>query len=128
MKSRSASFAIALLLALSAIPFVFSQAPDAKFDAIKAKHARGEQVTPEERAYAQSVMAQRNQQDAAKRNQDYAKQNPPRESTGLVPLADLGAGKYLGEQGGLYPEGRNTPPAAHAEAGLKLAQIGRAHV
>lgn len=40
------------------------------------------------------------------------------------PLNDLGAGTYLGFQGGLYPGGVNTPPPAHASAALaQAAQI-----
>jgi hypothetical protein len=38
-----------------------------------------------------------------------------------VPLADLGTGRYLGFQGGLYENGTNTPPADHAAAGLRAA-------
>jgi hypothetical protein len=40
---------------------------------------------------------------------------------GRVPLIDLGAGSYLGFTGGLYPNGANTPPAAHATLGLDRA-------
>ena len=43
-------------------------------------------------------------------------------STGLIPLPDLGTGTYQGEQGGLYPGGRNTLPPAHRKAGLELAR------
>ena len=39
--------------------------------------------------------------------------HPARESTGMIPLPDLGKGMYQGEQGGLYPGGVNTPPPAH---------------
>lgn len=46
----------------------------------------------------------------------------PRESTGLIPLTEMSAAdRYKGEDGGLYGNGRNTPPAAHhkvAEAAL----------
>ncbi|WP_420642015.1 hypothetical protein [Candidatus Leptofilum sp.] len=42
-------------------------------------------------------------------------------SVGFVPLNDLGAGTHLGSQGGLYPNGSNELPAAHAEAGLAIA-------
>lgn len=42
-------------------------------------------------------------------------------STGLVPLTDLGAGFYQGKQGGLYPDGANTCPAAHLESGIQIA-------
>ncbi|MBI3451226.1 MAG: hypothetical protein HY049_20215 [Acidobacteria bacterium] len=34
-------------------------------------------------------------------------------SVGFIPLNDLGAGSYLGFQGGLYPGGASTRPAAH---------------
>src|SRR5689334_3064320 len=51
---------------------------------------------------------------------EYVKDHPPRESVGLIPLTDLGAGSYKGEQGGLYPGGVNVPPAAHQKAGTKL--------
>ena len=53
---------------------------------------------------------------------DFPKQHPARESTGLIPLPDLGKGAYQGEQGGLYPGGENAPPVAHAKAGVKLAK------
>ncbi len=41
--------------------------------------------------------------------------------TGLVPLTTLGAGSYLGYQGGLYPGGANVRPAAHDAAGVAIA-------
>ena len=49
-------------------------------------------------------------------NEEFTKNNPPRDSTGLIPLPDLGKGTYKGEQGGLYPDGANVPPASHAKA------------
>ena len=42
-------------------------------------------------------------------------------TTGLVPMNDLGAGFYLGSQGGLYPGGTNVRPAAHNAAGVAIA-------
>ncbi len=51
-----------------------------------------------------------------------AAQNCANTSTGLVPINDLGAGLYLGVfTGGLYPDGRNAPPASHRDAGLAAA-------
>jgi hypothetical protein len=49
----------------------------------------------------------------------------PRESTGLVPLTDMSAqDRYKGEDGGLYGQGRNTPPDAHRQAAkAELARI-----
>jgi hypothetical protein len=42
-------------------------------------------------------------------------------STGLIPLTELGPGFYHGKQGGLYPDGSNTCPAAHQAVGLQIA-------
>src|SRR5712691_8534712 len=42
-------------------------------------------------------------------------------TTGLVPLTELGVGYYQGKQGGLYPNGANTCPAAHLESGIQIA-------
>jgi acetyl esterase/lipase len=44
------------------------------------------------------------------------------DTTALVPLSDLGQGKYQGFEGGLYPEGKNIRPASHTAAGLAFAQ------
>jgi lysophospholipase L1-like esterase len=44
-----------------------------------------------------------------------------RTHTGRVPVTDLGAGSYMGAQGGLYPGGVNQRPRAHNSAGLFLA-------
>ncbi|MCI0391728.1 MAG: hypothetical protein MOB07_23540, partial [Acidobacteria bacterium] len=43
-------------------------------------------------------------------------------SVGLAPLSDLGTGMYQGYQGGLYPNGSNTRPAAHESAGTAQAR------
>jgi len=40
----------------------------------------------------------------------------------MIPLTDLGTGKYKGEEGGLYPGGKNTPPPNHLKAGLAMAR------
>src|SRR5690349_2763314 len=39
-------------------------------------------------------------------------------SIDLTPLTDLGSGEYLGFAGGLYPDGKNSRPFAHEEAGV----------
>lgn len=36
----------------------------------------------------------------------------------VKPLTELGTGTYQGYMGGLYPEGSNSPPAAHMQGGL----------
>ncbi|MCA1589059.1 MAG: carboxypeptidase-like regulatory domain-containing protein [Acidobacteria bacterium] len=40
---------------------------------------------------------------------------------GFIPINDLGAGTYNGAQGGLYPGGGNTRPAAHESGGMGQA-------
>jgi hypothetical protein len=49
-------------------------------------------------------------------------EHPPRESTDLIPLTELGTAMYHGESGGLYPGGKNQPPAVHRKAGLAQAR------
>jgi hypothetical protein len=49
---------------------------------------------------------------------------PRRDSTGLIPLTELGTATYKGEDGGLYGGGSNEPPPAHRAAALRaLEQI-----
>ncbi len=43
-------------------------------------------------------------------------------STGLIPLTELGAEKYKGEDGGLYGGGINEPPSDHLAAALKESE------
>jgi len=113
-------FLIVVLLAA----FCFAQGQrsddDRRLEQIMAKRARGEEVTAEERQFAQGVMTRRKEQQA-KRLADYALTHPARETTGMVPLSDLGKGLYKGEMGGLYPNGENVPPPAHRQAGLAAA-------
>jgi hypothetical protein len=109
------------LLLLSMPLLLAAQSGDPQFDAIRAKVQRHETLTLDENDYAQTVIERRNQTNAARANAEYAKQHPPRESTGLIPLTELGTGVYKGEQGGLYPGGGNEPPKAHLDAGLKIA-------
>ncbi|MBW7907017.1 MAG: hypothetical protein LC135_02110 [Phycisphaerae bacterium] len=42
-------------------------------------------------------------------------------NVGLAPINDLGAGAYLGFQGGLYPNGLNIMPPPHHAAGVSAA-------
>jgi hypothetical protein len=42
-------------------------------------------------------------------------------SLGVSPLNDLGSRLYRGFSGGLYPDGSNTRPSTHEEAGLDIA-------
>jgi hypothetical protein len=47
---------------------------------------------------------------------------PKFDTSTLKPLTELGAGKYHGYEGGLYPGGKNERPKEHEAAGLALAK------
>ena len=115
-----------LILALFLPALLFSQpvsqADRQRFEEIRARHDRGEKISADDQQFAQGIMARINQANAAQQNAEYARAHPPRESTGLIPLPDLAGSRYQGEEGGLYPGGRNTPPEAHLAEGLRLAK------
>jgi hypothetical protein len=104
------------------------QADARKFAEIKARFERGEPLSREEREWAQEYrrrqMSKGGTPDQAQKKlmEDFRRKNPPRPSTGLVPLTDLGRGLYQGQEGGLYPGGVNVPPSQHLKAGLALAK------
>ena len=114
-----------VLFALAA-PLLVSQngsAPqDKRLAELRAKRERGETMTPEERDYVLSAQEAQMEVNSAKHSTAWASAHPAQTSTGAIPLTDLGKGKYKGEQGGLYPNGENTPPPAHLKAGLALAK------
>ncbi len=95
---------------------------DARWNQIVAKHKSGEKITEDERDYYESKIEHFNQENSAKSNAEWSKAHPARESTGLIPLPDLGKGMWEGQQGGLYPGGVNTPPKDHLDAGLRIAK------
>ncbi len=70
------------------------------------------------------IMALRLGKEAAKKagKKDAAFEEFKVDTTGLVPLTDMGAKEYKGFKGGLYPDGKNSRPAAHEAAGLALAK------
>lgn len=88
--------------------------------AIRDRGRQGETLTPEERALVRRGNEIR-QARAAEQRAAYRKANPPRASTGLVPLTALGKTLYKGVPGGLYGNGSNVPPDAHRKAGLRQA-------
>src|SRR5688572_27671492 len=49
-------------------------------------------------------------------NTTFAQKDCTQDSTGLVPIPQLGTDYYSGYQGGLYPGGANARPAAHRDA------------
>jgi len=69
----------------------------------------GETLTEEEKAYLQRAKSERQRTNS---NEPPA----PRETTGQVPLTEMGEGLYKEQTGGLYGGGLNVPPEAHALA------------
>jgi len=93
------------------------------------KQRRGNALTNDEQAYLDRARAARR---AAARPDDRvpagrpasrpATVSPPRESTGLIPLPEVtGDQKYKEFTGGLYGDGKNDPPEAHAAAAATAA-------
>jgi len=72
-----------------------------------------ELLTPEQRAYLQA--------NGKVNRQVWIQEHPARQSTGLIPLPDLGKRTYKGEEGGLYPGGENSPPPEHLRTGQAQA-------
>lgn len=121
MKNLTALVSMLALIPVLLLAQALTPEENRRLQDIMAKGSRGEAITAEERSFAQGAMARRKQADG-QRMAEYAKSHPPRESTGVVPLTDIGQGMYKGEQGGLYPGGENAAPAAHRKAGLALAR------
>src|ERR1017187_1839240 len=105
---------VAVLIAAFAVGMALPQQQISPEEKKKKQQETLKMLTPEERAHMQ---------ETGKINrQEWIATHPARESTGMIPLPDLGKGMYKGEQGGLYPGGVNTPPPAHLEAGLAMAR------
>jgi len=86
------------------------------------KEQQGETLTEEEKAYLERAKQERRARAEANRPQDKAVQAT--ETTGLVPITDMAKDLYEGQTGGLYGEGRNTPPESlQAAARNELAKI-----
>ncbi len=78
------------------------------------KEQRGDTLTEEEKVYLSRAKQVRGQ-----RAQPKGKAIEAMETTGLVPLTQMTTERYKGQTGGLYGEGRNTPPEAHQAAAQK---------
>lgn len=89
----------------------------AKAQKIRMKQRSGASLTDGETAYLRQAEEARR-----RRTETFRKENPPRESIGLMPLTELGKNTYKGFEGGLYPGGGNEPPPQHLQAGLEMAR------
>jgi hypothetical protein len=112
-KPVRAGSAIALwLLAGVMIPMALANNPIdwRRAGELRRREQQGRTLNQEERAYLERAKQQRRLQAQA------AEPLPARETTGLVPLTEMGDGLYKEQTGGLYGHGRNVPPEAHREA------------
>lgn len=88
---------------------------------IRDRGRRGDTLTADEKKLIELALEVRAKR-ASEARAAYREAHPPRTSTGLVALTDLGSVKHKGEEGGLYPGGSNVPPEKHIEAGLRFAE------
>jgi hypothetical protein len=125
--SRSVVAAAAAFLLLSIFACVIVAKDETPIDRQRAKELlrkeqQGQTLTEEEKAYLERARQERRARAEANRPQDKAVQ--AKETTGLVPLTDMAKGLYKGQTGGLYGQGRNTPPdALRAAARKELVKI-----
>ncbi len=85
---------------------------------------KGEKLSPEDQAYLDKAKAIR-QGGPARQNPDNKSPVGGKTWLDLVPLSDLTGGeKYKDQDGGLYGNGSNTPPAAQ----MKLAEAAAAQI
>jgi hypothetical protein len=106
------------LLFLAGTAFAQSQEDQNKAREIMRRMRAGEKVTDEEKAFVEKV--RREMQGGGKPG---AAPEVGGEKVGFIPLCDMKAtDKHKGEDGGLYGEGSNEPPKAHADAARKEAE------
>ena len=123
MQARLFRFLSIALLLVCGFGIAFAQ--DDKIDWTRAKelHRRaqqGEKLTAEDQAYYERAKAA---QAAGKGPREEGRGNGQAlvaaDTSALVPLTELGEGKYKGEIGGLYGNGMNEPPEAHLASAIK---------
>jgi hypothetical protein len=108
------------LVTMMAVPTVWANQPIdwQRAQELRRREQQGQTLNEQDRAYLERAKREYAQKGRAN-------QAPPaRETTGLVPLTEMGDGLYQGQTGGLYGRGRNVPPESH----LKAAQVQTALV
>jgi hypothetical protein len=139
MQAENRSCRISFLTTISSLllicAFAVLAADDDQIDWQKARELlrrqrQGQSLTDEEKAYLQRARQQRaagrsgraHPQGEGRTQRDQALRG--KETTGMIPVTELVDGRYKGQRGGLYGNGKNTPPASHqAAAERELAKI-----
>src|SRR5690242_16904999 len=120
---------IAIALVLWSLAATWGQVPTSQ--PIDWNHARelhqrsqrGEQLSPQDRAYLERAIAQRQGRGSTRPTAAAPAPRPaPRESLGLVPLSDMTAAQeYKGQRGGLYGLNGGEMPEALRDAAMAQA-------
>lgn len=84
---------------------------------LRRREQQGQTLSQEERVYLERARQQRRLQAQA------AETLPARETTGLVPITEVGDGLYKEQTGGLYGHGRRIPPESHRKAAQEQAAL-----
>jgi hypothetical protein len=105
--------------------FANAQAVPAAIDWDRARNLyqreqRGEKLAPDDQAYLDQAKAARAKGQGPGQQAQRPPQ-PPRESTGLVPLTDKAGPDYKGFKLGLYGDGENAPTAEHLKRAMEAA-------
>jgi hypothetical protein len=77
---------------------------------LRRREQQGQTLNEPERAYLERAKREYAQRARA------GQAAPARETTGLVPLTEMGEGTYKEQTGGLYGGGQNVPPESHLQA------------
>ncbi len=110
--SHAWGFVACWLLAAVIVPMVLANEPIdwQRAQELRRREQQGEMLNEQDRAYLERAKQQR--RGAAQANPA----PPAQETTGLIPLTELGEGLYKGQVGGLYGHGQNVPPETHLQA------------
>lgn len=134
MRSQNRIHRISFLTTISSLllicAFAVLAVDDGQIDWQKArellrKQRQGQSLTDEEKTYLERARQQRamgRPEEDGRPLRDQALRG--KETTGMIPVTELVDGKYKGQTGGLYGNGKNTLPASHqAAAERELAKI-----
>jgi len=84
---------------------------------LRRQEQRGQTLNGQDRAYLERAKREYAQKERA------SQAAPVRETTGLVPLTEMGEALYKEQTGGLYGHGQNVPPESHLKAAQEQAAL-----
>jgi hypothetical protein len=116
--NRCGHAAILWLLAIVSMALAQNQSIDwQRARELHRRELRGETLRVDERAYLELAKQQRRPQAMG----NISAQG--KETTGLVPITELGEDEYKGQKGGLYGGGQNTPAESHLKAAQEQTSL-----